>query len=84
MNRENKITLLIAILVLSFLIVIFVIIPSYLYRQSDDLLTITYTCMFNIKPSGFSAWKTFENDTHMINMDSCKWIKKEMSRELEP
>ena len=73
MNKKILISI-IAIILIS-IIVITIIIPAYLYRQSDDLLTITYVCTTGLKPTAFSAWKTYDNGTHSIDMDSCKWIK---------
>lgn len=65
----------IMIIVLIPLIAMTVIIPAYLYGQSNDLLTIMYVCSTGLKPTAFSAWKVFDNGTHTIDMDSCMWIK---------
>lgn len=66
----------IAVIVFISLISVTVIVPAYLYGQSDDLLTITYVCTTGLKPTAFSAWKVYDNGTHTIDMDSCEWIKK--------
>ena len=75
MSRDNKIILSIAVFVLVVLATVFVIIPAYLLRQSDDLLTITYYCAFKMTPNSFAAWKSFDNGTHTVDIDSCKWLK---------
>lgn len=51
------------------------IIPAYLQRQNNDLLTVQYYCGLGMKPTGFTGWKSFDNGTHTITMDSCVWIK---------
>ena len=56
------------------LIMITIVVPAYLYRQSNDLLTIMYVCTTGLKPNAFSAYKVYDNGTHTINMDSCSWI----------
>ena len=75
MSRDDKIILSIIVIVLIILATVFVIIPAYLLRQSDDLLTITYYCAFKMTPTGFTAWKSFDNGTHTVDMESCKWLK---------
>ncbi len=72
---NKKIILFVSIVVLILLIVMTMVIPAYLYRQSDDLLTINYVCTTGLKPDAFSAWKAYNNGTHTIDMDSCVWIK---------
>lgn len=59
---------------ISLIMITVVLVPAYLYRQSDDLLTITYVCTTGLKPNAFSAYKVYDNGTHTINMDSCSWI----------
>lgn len=74
----KKIILISIIAIVLFLVILFtMLIPAYLYGQSDDLMTITYVCTTGLKPTGFSAWKTYDNGTHTIDMDTCVWIENE-------
>ncbi|MBS1268841.1 MAG: hypothetical protein MAG458_01575 [Nitrosopumilus sp.] len=66
--------LIIAGIVIIAIIIVTIIIPAYLYRQSNDLMTINYVCATGLKPNAFSAYKIFDNGTHTIDMDSCGWI----------
>ena len=77
MSRDDKIIVSIALFVLLLLVTVFLIIPAYMFKQSDTLLSITYACTFKTKPNAFSAWRAFDNGTHTIDMDSCRWIKNE-------
>ena len=75
MSRDDKIVLSIIVSVLIILATVFVIIPAYLFRQTDDLLTITYYCAFNVTPNSHNTWREFNNGTHTIDTESCKWLK---------
>ena len=72
-KMKAKFLIIIAVIGIS-LIMMTLVIPAYLYRQSDDLLTITYVCTTGLKPNAFSAYRVYDNGTHTINMDSCSWI----------
>lgn len=73
MNKKIIISILV-IFVIS-LVIITIIIPAYLYRQSDTLLTISYVCTTGLKPTAFSIQRSYDNGTHTIDMDNCKWLQ---------
>lgn len=67
----------IKILIAAFVVYLVVMssITAYVYRQPDDLLRINYVCTTHLYPNSFAAYRMYDNGTHTIDMDSCKWIK---------
>ncbi|WP_067958269.1 hypothetical protein [Nitrosopumilus sp. Nsub] len=71
MNKK----IIISILVVVSVSISFVGLNAYIFTQSDRLLTIEFSCFTGIKPNAFSAYRTYDNGTHTINMNTCAWIK---------
>ncbi len=72
--KSNHILILIGVSVVVFLILLFIVTPVYLRTLDNDLPIINYYCIVGFKPNAFGAWKSHETETHVIDMDTCKWM----------
>ena len=73
--KTRDLTILIAVIVVSIIVIITIIIPAILHRQSDHLGIILYNCVMGFERSGSLALYIYDNGTHTIDENSCKWIK---------
>ena len=71
----NKKIILIILIVGFSLTMSFFGMTAYVYQQPNDLLTINYVCTTGLKPHAFTAYRSHDNGTHTIDVDSCGWIK---------
>ncbi len=72
--KSNHIIILIGVSVAVILFLFTIGISAYLHSLDDGLPIINYVCTTGLKPDGFAAWKTHDNETHIIDMDTCKWM----------
>lgn len=47
---------------------------SWVYSDPDEEWKIRFVCATGLKPHSFSNYMLYDNGTHTITMDSCKWI----------
>lgn len=73
--KTRKLTIIIAICIIVAIVIIAVIIPAVLLRQSDHLGIILYNCFFGFDRSGSLDAYIFDNGTHTIDENSCRWSK---------
>ncbi len=73
MNKKIIILILIIGIVSYFSVTFFI--PAFLYAQSDKLGLILYNCTLGFERSGPLMLLNFDNGTHTIDENSCKWIK---------
>ncbi len=72
--KTNKVLSLIAIGVIVPIFTITGLIPMYLHSLDNDLPIVEYVCITGFYPTDFAGWKSYDNDTHYIDMDDCRWI----------
>jgi len=73
--KTRILIILIVTLAIIALVVITTIIPAILLRQSDHLGIILYNCFMGFDRSGSLDLYIYNNGTHTIGENSCKWIK---------
>ena len=72
--KLNRILILTGISVFVFLLLLSIAIPAYLRSLDDNLAIINYVCTIGLKPTSFGGWKVHKTETHIIDMDTCKWM----------
>ncbi len=72
--KSNHTLILIGVSVVVILILFTIATPLYLRTLDDNLAIINYVCITGFKPSSFGGWEIQENGTHVIDMETCKWM----------
>jgi len=73
--KTRNFVILIATVLITTIVLITIIIPATLHRQSDHLGIILYNCAMGLERSGSLSLYIYDNGTHTIDENSCKWIK---------